>query len=673
MRINIKMFVIVSLLFIIAGLAPQSILIFAQEISTPSIIITEIGVFESADAEWIEIYNKNGAPINLEGWKFFEDKTNHGISVSRGESTIAADTYAVIASKADVFIQTHTDYSGTVFDSSWGSLKEEGEEIGLKNPEGNFSELFTYPSVAKNGSAVSIERIDINTSASEITNWVSHPSAHSIGKPNENALPTTQPETPQPATTASPQSTEIPTATQPATAPVAPQPTAPPPAPSPIYIPVPASPKNSYPKAIIQIQSGSTVAANSTTVNFDGRASFDPDGDTLTFLWDMGDGTSETTANPPPHKYGKPGTYTITLTVTDTAGLQNQIQQYVQVINKIAAAVPNSTTAPTSIIQLPKNLTSSGLTFEINGFLVLQPAGNNKPATKTTATKTTKKKSKPASKKARTQETATKNGDLSDEIKITEVFPNPSSGNEEWIEIFNGGDSAVNLGNWELADSSKKSSPYKIPDTIRLGPGQYITFPKSKTKISLNNDKDEIFLNDFEQNMVDRVEYESPQKGNSYALVHVVDSTMAMPGLIASAKATFPKNNYTWEWTDEPSPNKPNPVFKKINGSVSRLLADGGYFEIALQDGSTKKINFDEKTLNPLAAQAVLQEGSQIAIQARENKDGTYKLKKIEEVRPVMQEKNNQPYISWIIMGVVIIGVVLNGILTIKILRKKDD
>ena len=74
-------------------------------------------------------------------------------------------------------------------------------------------------------------------------------------------------------------------------------------------------------------QAPTAVASASSTsgelpfaVDFTGSSSSDPEGATLTYAWDFGDGSTSTEANPS-HTYTTAGSYTVTLTVTDDKSL----------------------------------------------------------------------------------------------------------------------------------------------------------------------------------------------------------------------------------------------------------------------------------------------------------------------------------------------------------------
>ena len=61
---------------------------------------------------------------------------------------------------------------------------------------------------------------------------------------------------------------------------------------------------------------GPYAAEPAQSITFDGSASADPNGDSLTYSWDFGDGSMGSGVNPT-HSYAAAGTYTVTLTVND--------------------------------------------------------------------------------------------------------------------------------------------------------------------------------------------------------------------------------------------------------------------------------------------------------------------------------------------------------------------
>jgi glucose/arabinose dehydrogenase/PKD repeat protein len=60
-----------------------------------------------------------------------------------------------------------------------------------------------------------------------------------------------------------------------------------------------------------------TDGAAPLTVQFDGSGSSAPDGNSLTYSWDFGDGSATDPSQSPTHTFTQPGTYTVRLTVTD--------------------------------------------------------------------------------------------------------------------------------------------------------------------------------------------------------------------------------------------------------------------------------------------------------------------------------------------------------------------
>lgn len=90
-------------------------------------------------------------------------------------------------------------------------------------------------------------------------------------------------------------------------------------------------------------------------------------------------------------------------------------------------------------------------------------------------------------------------------LNLNEVLPEPqyedwnddglADSDDEWIELYNPGDTAVGLGGWQLDDvGDGGSSPYVIPLGTVIQPGGFLVFFKGETGVALNNDGDWVRL-----------------------------------------------------------------------------------------------------------------------------------------------------------------------------------
>lgn len=110
--------------------------------------------------------------------------------------------------------------------------------------------------------------------------------------------------------------------------------------------------------------------------------------------------------------------------------------------------------------------------------------------------------------------------DLSDQIKLTEILPNPvgedSAG--EYIKIFNFSSREVNLKGWSIDDEEGGSKPYLIDYECKIGSQSRLIFKSTDTKIALNNDSDEVRLFDPNKKLIDKVAYSGSSEGAIYVL-----------------------------------------------------------------------------------------------------------------------------------------------------------
>ncbi len=112
--------------------------LLTAHIASAAVRISEIMYDPSgtdSNHEWIEIENDGDTSIDISGWKFFENNSNHTLTSVAGGTTIAAHGFAIIAENAAVFQTDYPQFGGVLFDSVF-SLSNIGETLTLKDSTG---------------------------------------------------------------------------------------------------------------------------------------------------------------------------------------------------------------------------------------------------------------------------------------------------------------------------------------------------------------------------------------------------------------------------------------------------------------------------------------------------------------------------------------------------------
>lgn len=101
------------------------------------------------------------------------------------------------------------------------------------------------------------------------------------------------------------------------------------------------------------------------------------------------------------------------------------------------------------------------------------------------------------------------------EVWINEILPRPSTGNDEWIELYNPNNETVSLRGWTLSD---ERTTYALSQTIQ--PFSYLLLTKADTKIALNNDGDTVTLKNALGDEVNGLAYDEAEINTSYTRTH---------------------------------------------------------------------------------------------------------------------------------------------------------
>lgn len=163
----------------------------------------------------------------------------------------------------------------------------------------------------------------------------------------------------------------------------------------------------------------------------------------------------------------------------------------------------------------------------------------------------------------------------SSKIRLNEILPNPKGkeSDEEYIEIYNGENSEIDLEDWILKDSSK-SGKFTFPEEEEeknksiIKSKDYIAIYRKDFKFAINNSGESIYLLDPNEKVISSITYTgSAKEDRSYGL-----------------------DDDKWRWSKYLTPDKKNKFSSKIRFDLKEVKS--GYANVPIKFGvSVEKKN----------------------------------------------------------------------------------
>mgnify|MGYP000306509660 CR=1 FL=1 len=106
---------------------------------------------------------------------------------------------------------------------------------------------------------------------------------------------------------------------------------------------------------------------------------------------------------------------------------------------------------------------------------------------------------------------------FTDKVSVNEIFPNPKGeDSNEWIEIKNFSNEIQDISFFKLSDGKNE---FVFPEGSFLLPNQILLLPKSLTKLSLKNEKGEVYFFYPSGDLFEKVSWEKAKEGYSFSKI----------------------------------------------------------------------------------------------------------------------------------------------------------
>lgn len=103
-------------------------------------------------------------------------------------------------------------------------------------------------------------------------------------------------------------------------------------------------------------------------------------------------------------------------------------------------------------------------------------------------------------------------------VFINEILPSPEGADEtnEWVELYNSNDFAVDLSGWKIKDKEGTTAAYSFPEKTIIESYGYLVLKRPETKITLNNTEDGLDILWPTKEVADSASYKEAENKKSY-------------------------------------------------------------------------------------------------------------------------------------------------------------
>lgn len=186
-------------------------------------------------------------------------------------------------------------------------------------------------------------------------------------------------------------------------------------------------------------------------------------------------------------------------------------------------------------------------------------------------------------------------------VLINELMPNPEGGDEgqEWVEIYNPSDIAVNLKGFILDDEGTSDQPgsgaWVLDETVIVPAKGLVTLKIPEDSFVLNNNHDEVRLFDPNKNLIESIAYTGAPEGQSYARSEQGQWFFG-PTTFGQPNLTKPLKYYLVISELLPNPETEDEEFLEIQNQGAEKVNLKG---IIIKVGTKTKTISDDTVLNP--------------------------------------------------------------------------